>query len=84
MRKYSARSLKNLNGIHPDLRRVIDRALLDSPMDFTVIEGLRTKERHNRCNEVWRVGYGTTSQAGIGACQHNSGVTSCATISSDA
>jgi hypothetical protein len=23
-RKFSARSLKNLNGIHPDLRRVMD------------------------------------------------------------
>ena len=45
MRKYSARSLKNLTGIHPDLRRVIDRALRDSPLDFIVIEGLRTKER---------------------------------------
>ena len=45
MRAYSARSLKNLNGIHPDLRRVIDRALQESPLDFVVIEGLRTKER---------------------------------------
>jgi peptidoglycan LD-endopeptidase CwlK len=44
-RKYSSRSLKNLQGIHPDLRRVIDRALMDSPLDFVVIEGLRTKER---------------------------------------
>lgn len=44
-RKYSARSLKNLTGIHPDLRRVIDRALRDSPLDFVVIEGLRTKDR---------------------------------------
>ena len=45
MRKYSPRSLKSLAGIHPDLRRVIDRALQDSPLDFCVIEGLRTKER---------------------------------------
>lgn len=45
MRKYSARSIRNLKGIHPDLRRVIDRALQDSPLDFIVIEGLRTKER---------------------------------------
>lgn len=45
MRKWSARSLKNLNGIHPDLRRVLDRALQESPLDFVVIEGLRTKER---------------------------------------
>lgn len=45
MRKWSDRSLKNLNGIHPDLRRVMDRALQESPLDFVVIEGLRTKER---------------------------------------
>lgn len=45
MRRYSSRSLNNLKGIHPDLRRVIDRALQDSPLDFIVIEGLRTKER---------------------------------------
>ena len=48
MRAYSARSLKNLNGIHPDLRRVVDRALQDSPLDFVVIEGLRTKERQKQ------------------------------------
>jgi len=45
MRKYSQRSLNNLRGIHPDLRRVIDRALQESPLDFVVIEGLRTRER---------------------------------------
>lgn len=44
-RKYSKRSLTNLRGIHPDLRRVIDRALQESPLDFIVIEGLRSKER---------------------------------------
>jgi len=47
-RKYSPRSIKSLNGIHPDLRRVIDRALQDSPLDFVVIEGLRTKERQKQ------------------------------------
>lgn len=45
MRKWSERSLRNLHGIHPDLRRVMDRALQESPLDFIVIEGLRTKER---------------------------------------
>lgn len=45
MRRYSNRSLRNLKGIHPDLRRVIDRALQESPLDFIVIEGLRTRER---------------------------------------
>jgi peptidoglycan LD-endopeptidase CwlK len=48
MRKWSDRSLKNLAGIHPDLRRVMDRALRDSPIDFVVIEGLRTVERQKQ------------------------------------
>ena len=48
MNAWSARSLRNLWGIHPDLRRVLDRALKDSPIDFVVIEGLRTKERQKQ------------------------------------
>ncbi len=47
-RKFGSRSLKNLVGIHPDLRRVLDRALQDSPLDFSVIEGLRTLERQKQ------------------------------------
>jgi peptidoglycan L-alanyl-D-glutamate endopeptidase CwlK len=35
-------------GIHPDLRRVLDRALQNSPLDFVVIEGLRTLERQKQ------------------------------------
>lgn len=45
MRKYSQRSLNSLKGVHPDLRRVIDRALQESPVDFIVIEGLRSEAR---------------------------------------
>ena len=48
MNRWSPRSLKNLAGIHPDLRRVLDRALKDSTIDFVVIEGLRTKERQKQ------------------------------------
>jgi peptidoglycan L-alanyl-D-glutamate endopeptidase CwlK len=48
MKAWSARSLKNMVGIHPDLRRVLDRALQDSPLDFSVIEGLRTLERQKQ------------------------------------
>jgi len=48
MRKYSSRSLSSLNGVHPHLRRVIDRALQSSPLDFAVIEGLRTKARQEQ------------------------------------
>jgi peptidoglycan L-alanyl-D-glutamate endopeptidase CwlK len=47
-RKHSARSLKNMQGIHPDLRRVLDRALAISDQDFVIIEGLRTVERQRQ------------------------------------
>jgi peptidoglycan LD-endopeptidase CwlK len=40
-----AKSLKNLNGVHPDLVRVIKRAIQLTPVDFSVIEGLRTLAR---------------------------------------
>jgi peptidoglycan L-alanyl-D-glutamate endopeptidase CwlK len=45
VRQWSERSRRNLEGIHPDLRRVMDRALGESPVDFIAIEGLRTRER---------------------------------------
>ena len=47
-RIFGSRSLKNMVGIHPDLRRVLDRALQDSPLDFSVIEGLRTLDRQKQ------------------------------------
>lgn len=47
-RTFGSRSLKNMVGIHPDLRRVLDRALQDSPLDFSVIEGLRTLDRQKQ------------------------------------
>lgn len=47
-RQHSPRSLKNLQGVHPDLRRVFDRALVISDMDFVIIEGLRTVERQRK------------------------------------
>lgn len=43
--KFSKRSLDNLVGIHPDLVSVVHRALEISPIDFTVIEGIRSVER---------------------------------------
>jgi peptidoglycan L-alanyl-D-glutamate endopeptidase CwlK len=43
--QFSQRSLKNLQGVHPDLVRVVHRALELSPLDFVVTEGLRTVER---------------------------------------
>lgn len=43
-----ARSLERLNGVHPDLVRVVKLAISKSPLDFTVLEGLRTKERQKQ------------------------------------
>ena len=40
-----ARSLSRLEGVHPDLVRVVKRAAAMSDLDFTVLEGLRTVER---------------------------------------
>ena len=39
------RSLARLEGVHPDLVRVVKRAALMSDIDFTVLEGLRTPAR---------------------------------------
>lgn len=41
----SARSLRNLKGVHADLVRVVRHALELTPIDFVVIEGLRTMKR---------------------------------------
>lgn len=57
MRQWDARSLRSLTGIHPDLRRVMDRALQDAPFAFVVTEGLRTIARQR---ELVRIGASKT------------------------
>jgi peptidoglycan LD-endopeptidase CwlK len=42
MYHYSKRSLKNLEGIHPDLVKVMTEAIKNSPVDFTITDGVRT------------------------------------------
>jgi len=44
----SARSQTRLDGVHPDLKRVVRRAILKSDQDFTVLEGVRTPERQKQ------------------------------------
>jgi peptidoglycan L-alanyl-D-glutamate endopeptidase CwlK len=43
-----ARSLSRLEGVHPDLVRVVKKAAALSPLDFTVLEGLRTLDRQKQ------------------------------------
>lgn len=45
MYTLSPRSYKRLEGVHPDLVRVVERAIAITEVDFVVLEGLRTKER---------------------------------------
>ncbi|MFT0137294.1 M15 family metallopeptidase [Alcanivoracaceae bacterium MT1] len=45
MFRFSARSERNLQGVHPHLVAVARRALELSEVDFGVTEGLRSKER---------------------------------------
>lgn len=47
-RKWSDASLRCLQGIHPDLRRVMDRALQEAPFEFRITEGLRSVERQKQ------------------------------------
>lgn len=45
MFKLGNASQQRLIGVHPDLVMVVQRAIAISPVDFTVLEGLRTLER---------------------------------------
>ena len=53
MRSWTQRSLDNMKGLHPDLIRVLNRALQTSPHMLVVTEGLRTLERQR---ELLRIG----------------------------
>ena len=41
----SQKSLRRLEGVNPALAQVVKRAIQITPIDFIVVEGLRTKER---------------------------------------
>ena len=42
------RSLSRLEGVHPDLVRVVKKAAALSDLDFTVLEGIRNVERQKQ------------------------------------
>lgn len=48
MAKFSQRSLNALNGVHPNLVKALKEAIKDTPIDFTIIEGVRTKARQQQ------------------------------------
>ena len=46
--RLGATSQARLKGVHADLVKVIEEAIRRTPIDFTVLEGLRTKERQKQ------------------------------------
>lgn len=46
--KLSARSYKALLGVHPELHRVVRRAIELTGVDFVVLEGVRTRARQQQ------------------------------------
>jgi len=49
--RFSQRSLDNMAGVHPDLVRVLKRAIKQTDIDFVVIRGVRTLERQQELFE---------------------------------
>ena len=43
--QFGTSSLNNLKGVHPNLVKVLKAAILNSPIDFSIVEGLRTTSR---------------------------------------
>lgn len=46
--KFSQRSKDRMKGLHPDIVSVMNLAIERSPIDFTVLEGLRSVERQKQ------------------------------------
>lgn len=47
MPKFSQRSKDAMEGLHPKLIALLNAAIINSPVDFTVTEGIRTAKRQN-------------------------------------
>lgn len=67
MYKLGDRSLKNLEGVHPDMVRLMKAAIKNSPVDFTITEGVRTAKRQAELYAQGRTAGGikVTSKDGV-------------------
>ena len=59
MKTLNQRSKNNLVGVHPNLVKVIETAIVDCPLEFTVVEGVRTTQRQQ---ELFAQGRTTAGQ----------------------
>lgn len=55
-----SRSQQRLDGVNPDLVRVVEKAITMTTMDFTVLEGIRSEERQLK---LFAVGATTTMRS---------------------
>lgn len=46
--KLGSKSKSKLVGLHPDLKAVVELAIKKTKKDFTVLEGMRTRERQRK------------------------------------
>lgn len=44
MNKFSQRSLDTLKGVHPNMVKLMTEAIKESPVDFTIVQGVRTTQ----------------------------------------
>lgn len=51
MYSLGPRSKMRLNGVHPDLVKIVERAIQITTVDFTVLEGVRSPERQKKLVE---------------------------------
>ncbi len=58
--RLSTRSRDRMKGVHPDLVRIVERAIQLTPVDFMVTEGLRTAPRQA---ELVRAGASRTNNS---------------------
>lgn len=54
MYQFSERSKKNLEGLHPTLKKLMQLSIGNSPIDFTVVHGVRTAEEQKALYEQGR------------------------------
>lgn len=47
MFKFSKASYEKLKGVHPDLVKVMEHAIQNSPVDFRITQGVRTQEEQD-------------------------------------
>lgn len=48
MYSLGSKSIERLKGVHPDMVKVVEEAIKESPLDFSITEGLRTPERQQQ------------------------------------